>query len=108
MYPQRVVRQALRLGLPRPIAVALLALLLALVMLGCSVGEGTSNTAPGSEEAGASHKKKAPEGVFDLPNGRSLYIECLGSGSPTIVLETGQNMSGSEMYALKDSLARNI
>jgi pimeloyl-ACP methyl ester carboxylesterase len=98
----------LRLGLPRPIAVPLLALLLALVMLGCSVGEGTSNTAPGSEEAGASHKKKAPEGIFDLPNGRSLYIECLGSGSPTIVLETGQNqnMSGSEMYALKDSLAR--
>jgi hypothetical protein len=104
MYPQRVVRQALRLGLPRPIAVALLALLLALVMLGCSVGERTSTTAPGSE-AGASHKK-APEGTFDLPNGRSLYIECLGSGSPTIVLETGQNMDGFEMYALKDSLAR--
>ena len=104
MSPQRRVRQALRLGLPGPIAVALLALLLALVMLGCSVGEGTLNTAPGSE-AGASHKK-APKGTFDLPNGRSLYIECLGSGSPTIVLETGQNMAGSEMYALKDSLAR--
>jgi pimeloyl-ACP methyl ester carboxylesterase len=59
----------------------------------------------GKSEVGASHEK-APKGTFDLPNGRSLYMECLGSGSPTIVLEPGENTPGSAMYEVQHPLAR--
>lgn len=76
-------------------------LALALVMVGCGFGEGETNTAPGSEAE--TSQKKAPEGTFDLPNGRSLYMECHGSGSPTIVLEAGQEMTGFEMYVMQPS-----
>ena len=68
-------------------------------MVGCSsMGDGDS---------GASQKKqKAPEGTFELPNGRSLYIECRGSGSPTIVVEAGLGMPAYDMSELQKPLAR--
>lgn len=73
--------------------------LLALFMVGCGSGEG---------ETGASQEKvKAPEGTFDLPNGRSLYIECHGSGSPTIVLEAGEATPGNYMSDFQKILARD-
>ncbi len=73
--------------------------LLALVMVGCSsMGDGDS---------GASQKKqKAPEGTFELPNERSLYMECRGSGSPTIVVEAGLGMTAYDMSELQKPLAR--
>ena len=72
-----------------------LALLLALLMLGCSGGGGRSEA-----------HKKAPKGTFDLPNGRSLYMECRGSGSPTVVLEVGMDEPRSDMTYVQDTLAR--
>src|SRR5215211_1622161 len=82
-----------------PVVLAIvLALLLALLMLGCSGGAGES-------EAAAS-QKKAPEGTIDLPNGRSLYVKCLGSGSPTIVLEAGEATPGNYMSGFQKILAR--
>ena len=72
--------------------------LLALFMVGCGSGEG---------ETGASQeKKKAPEGTFELPNGRSLYMECRGSGSPTVVVEAGLGMPAYDMSELQKPLAR--
>src|SRR5262245_22055736 len=38
-------------------------------------------------------------------NGRSLYIECLGTGSPTILLEPGEGASGLAMRGLQERLA---
>src|SRR5215204_7395161 len=71
--------------------------LLTVVMVGCSLDDGNS---------GASHKKqKPPEGIFDLPNGRSLYIECRGSGSPTVVFEMGQGEPRSDAALLQGTLA---
>jgi len=78
--------------------------LVALIMVGCSFGGGEKNTAPGSE--GGASQKKAPEGTFDLPNGRSLYMECRGSGSPTVVFEVGQDEPRSDMSYVQDTLAR--
>jgi hypothetical protein len=98
MYPQRMVRQALRLRLPVPIAVLLLALLLALTMVGCTFGEG--------ETEASQNQQKALKGAFDLPNGRSLYIECRGSGSPTVVVEAGLGMPGDWMVDLQKPLTR--
>ena len=72
--------------------------LLAAVMIGCGSGEG---------ETGASQKKQtAPKGTFDLPNGRSLYMKCVGSGTPTVVLEPGENTPGSAMHEVQAPLAR--
>jgi len=98
MYPLRMVQHALRLRLPvTTIAVVLLALLLALAGVGCSFGEGVT---------GASQKQKAPKGTFELPNGRSFYIECRGSGSPTIVFEVGLEEPISDVSYVQDTLAR--
>ena len=55
---------------------------------------------------GGEGKSEAPKGTFDLPNGRSLYMECLGSGSPTIVLEPGENTPGIQLYEVQDPLSR--
>ena len=61
----------------------------------------------GDGDSGASQKKqKAPEGTFELPNGRSLYMECRGSGSPTIVVEAGLGMPAYDMSELQKPLAR--
>lgn len=97
MYPLRMVQHALRLRLSVTITVGLLALLLALAVVGCSFGEGVT---------GASQKQKAPKGTFELPNGRSLYIECRGSGSPTVVFEVGTEEPRSDFSYVQDTLAR--
>ena len=78
-------------GAVQAIGVVLLALVLAVAVAGCSLlGE-----------------KEPPQGTFELPNGRSLYIECIGSGSPPIVIEAGISMSGAEMFELQKPLARH-
>jgi len=50
-------------------------------------------------------KQKSPEGIFELPNGRSLYIDCRGSGSPTVVFEVGQGEPRSDAELLQGTLA---
>jgi len=56
-------------------------------------GEGTFkhvSTAEGTSQDSAS--KSASEnfaGLIDIGNGRKMYLECSGSGSPTVILESG-------------------
>lgn len=54
----------------------------------------------------AAPKKTAPEGTFELPNGRSLYMECRGTGSPTVVFEVGLKEPISDVSHVQDTLAR--
>jgi pimeloyl-ACP methyl ester carboxylesterase len=70
--------------------------LIAVVVVGCGLGDGGTGDS----------QKNAPKGTFDLPNGRSLYIACRGSGSPTVVLEPGENTPGSAMAEVQNPLAR--
>lgn len=49
----------------------------------------------------------AVKGKF-MANGKSLYIECVGSGSPTIVLENGEGMQSSAMLPFKEKLAKRM
>ena len=60
----------------------------------------------GSGGEQAAQKKTAPKGTFELPNGRSLYMECLGSGSPTVVVDAGLGMPADWMSELQKPLAR--
>lgn len=38
-------------------------------------------------------------GTFELGDGEELYLQCIGSGSPTILLEAGDTDSGTNAYA---------
>jgi pimeloyl-ACP methyl ester carboxylesterase len=56
----------------------------------------------------ASHKHPAPGLLVDVGGGRRLQIDCRGSGSPTVVLESGLDIYGSLAWAaVHDSLAAN-
>jgi pimeloyl-ACP methyl ester carboxylesterase len=76
-------------------------LLLTLVVLAMSACGGGGS---GGEQA--AQKKTAPEGTFELPNGRSLYMECRGTGSPTVVFEVGLEEPISDVSYVQDTLAR--
>jgi pimeloyl-ACP methyl ester carboxylesterase len=39
---------------------------------------------------------------------RSLNIDCLGAGSPTVILDAGQDKEGTSMTVLQDALADNV
>ena len=86
-------RQVLRMGL-----------LLTLVVLAMSACGGGGGGGSGGEQA--AQKKTAPEGTFELPNGRSLYMECRGTGSPTVVFEVGLEEPISDVSYVQDTLAR--
>ena len=60
----------------------------------------------GSGGEQAAQKKMAPKGTFELPNGRSLYMECRGTGSPTVVFEVGLEEPISDVSYVQDTLAR--
>jgi pimeloyl-ACP methyl ester carboxylesterase len=45
----------------------------------------------------------AVEGSFDVGD-RELYVECVGQGSPTFILETGEGMDIAPMNGLRDAL----
>jgi pimeloyl-ACP methyl ester carboxylesterase len=54
----------------------------------------------------ASHKHPAPGLLVDVGDGRRLQIDCRGSGSPTVVLESGLDTYGSLAWeSVHDSLA---
>jgi pimeloyl-ACP methyl ester carboxylesterase len=62
---------------------------------------------PTSSSAGVSSPSpaaaEAVQGSFDV-GGRDLYIECVGDGSPTFVVETGEGMDIEPMNGLRDAL----
>ena len=47
----------------------------------------------------------AVNGNFEV-NGHSLYLACLGTGSPTILLETGEGGTVSEIFDFQEMLAK--
>ena len=84
--------------------------LLALVLAGCASPAAPSSTPSGTpapvtpEPTPAATAAPTPspveriEGTFDVGDGRKLYLRCIGSGSPTILLEAGDEDSGTDHW----------
>jgi pimeloyl-ACP methyl ester carboxylesterase len=78
-----------------------LVVVLMLVVLGCGIAPAGAAAPSG---AAATTAQGGITGNF-AANGKSLYIQCLGTGVPTIVLETGEGAPGTVMRNLQLRLA---
>ena len=76
--------------------------LVAVVGAGCGGGQAPSVAATASPAAptplptdaptaAPSPTPAGPNGLFDIGGGRRLYLECIGEGSPTIVIDVGND-----------------
>ena len=86
-----------------PTAVAVL--LLSMVLVSCGGSEGAKRSA-----------RRAPTptvivnggDLVDIGGGRSLYLRCVGSGSPTVVLEAGFGGTTNNWSAVQPQLGRTM
>ena len=95
------------LGMAAVFRPALCAALVVLTMISACGGVETaaSPSAQGSQAvasgpvASASEPSDVLSGSFPVADGRALYLECQGEGSPTVILEAGDG-SGTEEWSL--------
>ena len=88
------------------------ALLASLVMTACGGGSGSADSASTTSTVA---EPTATSAIFegelnaevDIGEGRTLYVRCTGTGSPTAILEGGDDdTSASYQYALEDLAAQ--
>jgi pimeloyl-ACP methyl ester carboxylesterase len=85
-------------------------LTLALAVAACSRGAPTETATPDALASPTSSLAESPAtdlgitGTFEA-SGRELFIDCIGQGSPTFVLEAGEGGSSDAMSGLKQALA---
>lgn len=85
------------------IAVAASALAGLLMVAGCSDDAETPSDGASTERGEASEDF---DGLVEIDDGRSLYVRCTGTGSPTVVLEGGdEDTSSSYNFAESDVAA---
>jgi pimeloyl-ACP methyl ester carboxylesterase len=79
---------------------------LALVAAGCSGSNSDTSVASESGEATQAAAVEEAEGDFaglvDIGGGRQMYMECSGTGSPTVVLESGLGNS-AEIWSMSSA-----
>jgi pimeloyl-ACP methyl ester carboxylesterase len=89
---------------------ALVLLVVAPLVSACSAGTPAETGPPDSSVSPASSASEPPAtdqevtGTFEA-NGRELFIDCIGEGSPTFVLEAGEGVPSEAMSGLKGELA---
>ncbi|MET0672092.1 MAG: alpha/beta hydrolase [Microbacterium pygmaeum] len=72
-----------------------------LVLAGCA-----AQTNPDAAEPSPAASADAPiSGTFDVGDGRKMYLECTGSGSPTVVLISGQRASADDWKIVADGVS---
>lgn len=75
--------------------VAMMTAVVAVLVAGCSAGTSSA----GAVAPTTAPTSRAPvAGTFDIGGGRSMYLECAGSGSPTVVLVSGQRTSAADWH----------
>ena len=93
-------RPSQQLSAPRAAAVLLA---LACVTVGGCADSSDHETVTGSSTPSAP-ADSAPSGLFEVGD-RQLFLECVGSGRPVVVLEPGQGDSRSTYAGVKEQLA---
>jgi pimeloyl-ACP methyl ester carboxylesterase len=88
----------------RTAALAGIALVCVLVM-GCGGGEGDEADAGGSPVEGSASRDL--DGVTKIGRGRGLYVRCTGTGSPTVVMEGGDEDT-SDSYAFAEAAVAKV
>ena len=92
-----------KLGPARAIALAVI-IALAVVVVGCG-GDERSEEKPAAVTSSPAAAKKLDR-VVEIGNDRRLYVRCTGTGSPTLILESG-DVDTSDSYAFAErALAR--
>jgi hypothetical protein len=72
---------------------ALIRLVLLVTLVVLALGAcGSDGGSEGGEAAGAEGKLAR---VVEIEGGRGLYVKCTGSGSPTVVMEAGDEMDNT-------------
>lgn len=90
--PER--RPGRRRGIRSPRVGALPAVVMALVLAACA---GAPDPNPPDRTATATATPRADiAGTFDIGDGRRMYLECRGSGAPTVILISGQRGSAAD------------
>lgn len=84
-----------------PAAVVVLAITAALVGCGDSRGRGSSANRPPAPKVVVNGGE-----LVDIGGGRSLYLRCVGSGSPTVILEAGFGGTTNNWSAVQPQLGR--
>src|SRR6478609_8974416 len=77
----------------RPVCLAAAVVVVSAVLTACV---GSASGAPTTESApsGGSTAGIDVAGTFDIGDGRMIYAECRGTGSPTVVLVSGLDAAG--------------
>lgn len=73
--------------------------LVTIVLAGCSGPASVPTEAPGSPEPSSSAGEEV-SGLIDIGGGRSLFLECRGTGSPTVLLISGTRGAADEWTTL--------
>ena len=69
------------------------------LLVSCAASSGDAPSPSGSAEQSAD-----VAGLFDVGDGRQMYLECRGTGSPTVVLIAGQRASAQDWMEVADGV----
>lgn len=75
------------------------------LLVGCG-GNGDDDTEPGGRTATNAASREA-DGVVKIGHGRELYVRCTGTGSPTVVMEGGDEDT-SDSYAFAEAAVAKL
>ena len=95
--------QGCRVGQRRGSGLLVLGILVCVGLSGCSDPQSDSSAAPTAARASSAGTSAGGDidGLVDVGGGRKIYVRCVGDGSPTVILEGGdEDTSASYAYAV--------
>src|SRR5688572_17086812 len=82
--------------------------MIVLLIGGCGDEDDSASTSPGvptaQEEATTSPESRGLDRAVNIGGGRRLYVNCMGSGSPTVVMEAGDADTGDYYSSLASTV----
>ena len=78
-----------------------------LIVMVLAMPTGLSSFSVAAQEAASATPAPRITGTFSIGD-RSLDLDCLGAGSPTVILDAGQDDGGAPMTALQSALSEDV